>query len=168
MITYDRLWEIMNEKNITTDALIHKYGISASQISRWKHGEDMKLSTLNKLCSILDCEPSDILSYTHDKISSVVLRDREIMFVSEQDTPKSQPVNEGSRTHSERPQHQLAANLKRLLEEKDMTPRELSVLSGVPLPTIRNIQYARTKNSRTDTLSAIADAFGVSIEELME
>ena len=167
MITYNRLWDLMKDRGITTYALIHKFGISANQINRWKHGEDMKLSTLNNLCTILNCEPSDILRYSRDELSSVVLRDREILYVSEQEKKRTIFSKESSKKREKRPSNQLSENLNRLLKERHMLPRELADLSGVPLPTIRNIQYAKTKNPRTDTLSAIANVLGISIAELV-
>ena len=74
MIDYQRLWDLLKEKGITSYALIHRYGVSSSQINRWKHGEDMRLSTLNLLCSILKCEPSDILTFTPDAYSAADLK----------------------------------------------------------------------------------------------
>ena len=64
----------MKENGITTYALVHRYGVSSSQINRWKHGEDMRLSTLNLLCSILKCEPSDILAFTPDAYAAEDLK----------------------------------------------------------------------------------------------
>ena len=168
MITYQRLWDIMKAKGISTYALIHKFGISANQINRWKHGEDMKLSTLNVLCTILGCEPADILQYSHDELSSVILRDKEVLYVSEQDDafalkngrPKGQPDNKA-------PANRLSETLNHYLKEKNLSPRQLAEQSGVPLPTIRNIQYAKTQNPRTDTLSSIARVLGITIGELM-
>ena len=36
MITYDRLWETMKEKQITQYRMIRYYGVSASQLGRLK------------------------------------------------------------------------------------------------------------------------------------
>ena len=166
MIAYQRLWDLMKEKGVSTYTLIHTYGISSNQINRWKHGADMKLSTLNSLCGILECEPSDILTYTRDDVFSIQLRDREVMLVSETkaDTPRRVPVEKSAKN----PSHPLGDKLNRIMKERGIPARLLSKQSGIPLPTIRNIQYGRTTNPRTETLISLAQALGVSLEELME
>ncbi len=168
MITYDNLWIVMKEKGVSTYALIHKYGISSNQINRLKHGEDIKLSTLNTLCVILNCEPSDIISYIPENLYPLILQDKEILYVADKND-RAVPLSISDKVPSEeKPDHgPLSRNLNRLLKAKKMTPRSLANLSGVPLPTIRNIQYGKTKNPHASTLRAIADILEVSISDLI-
>lgn len=63
MITYDKLWETMKEKNISQYKLIHTYGISPSQITRLKRNESVSTNTIDLFCQILDCDISDIMTY---------------------------------------------------------------------------------------------------------
>ena len=63
MIVFDRLWKTMKEKNVTQYKLIHKYGISPSQITRLKRNENINSHTVNMLCEILDCRVEDIMEY---------------------------------------------------------------------------------------------------------
>lgn len=67
MISYDNLWEIMKEKKITQYKLIYHYGLSTSLINRLKKNLPITTSTLDKLCQILDCEVSDIITYSRSE-----------------------------------------------------------------------------------------------------
>lgn len=64
MIVYDKLWETMKLKGITQYALIKKYNISPAQITRLKRNESVSTNTIDMFCDILQCDVSDILTYT--------------------------------------------------------------------------------------------------------
>ena len=66
MIVFDKLWDTMKAKNISTYALREKYGIDSSYIRRLKANGSVETKTLNKLCSILDCKLEDIAEYVED------------------------------------------------------------------------------------------------------
>ena len=66
MISYAPFWETLNKKNVSTYDLIYKQGVLANTIHRMKHGEPITTKTINDLCSILDCQVSDILTYVKD------------------------------------------------------------------------------------------------------
>ena len=51
----------MLAKNRTTYDLIYKQGVPANTIHRMKHGKPITTTTLDELCSILDCEVCDII-----------------------------------------------------------------------------------------------------------
>ncbi len=63
MICYDPLWETMKRKKATTYTLQVKGNISSSTIRRMKAGESVSTNTLDALCTLLDCEISDIIKY---------------------------------------------------------------------------------------------------------
>ena len=64
MITYDRLWQTMQEKGVSQYALIKKHHISPSQITRLKRNESVSTNTIDRLCEILGCKVEDIMEYT--------------------------------------------------------------------------------------------------------
>lgn len=66
MIAYDKLWETMKKKGITTYVLREKGGIDSKTVRRLKANENMETKTLNKLCSVLDCKLEDIAEYIKD------------------------------------------------------------------------------------------------------
>ncbi|MDE6435340.1 MAG: helix-turn-helix transcriptional regulator [Lachnospiraceae bacterium] len=63
MVSYQPLWETMQQKGITTYALINKYGILSKTIYNLKHDKNITTSTIETLCTILECTPNDILTF---------------------------------------------------------------------------------------------------------
>lgn len=53
----------MKERGINNRTLAERLGLTEVHISRLKHGnvKAIRLDTLYALCSVLDCEPGDIL-----------------------------------------------------------------------------------------------------------
>lgn len=66
MIIFDRLWETMKEKGISTYTLREKYNIDSRTIRRLRANENATTNTLNTLCEILDCGLQDIAEYVKD------------------------------------------------------------------------------------------------------
>ena len=64
MVSYEPLWKTMEDKNITTYALIHKYGINPRTIYNLKHNQGITVFTLERLCEILQCTPNEVLEFT--------------------------------------------------------------------------------------------------------
>ena len=67
MIVYDVFWETIKRKNISTYALINKYNISPPTIDRLRHNKPLRTTTLDDLCTILDCKLQDIAIYKPNK-----------------------------------------------------------------------------------------------------
>lgn len=63
MVSYAPLWKTMQEKGITTYALINQYKIQSKTIYNLKHGKNVTTATLESLCKILNCTPNDILTF---------------------------------------------------------------------------------------------------------
>ena len=67
MITYDKLWVTMKEKQMSQYRLIRYYGFSAGQIGRLKKNMYASTHTLEVLCQILNCRIEDIVEYIPDE-----------------------------------------------------------------------------------------------------
>ena len=63
MIVFDKLWETMRKKGISTYVLIEKHNIDTRTIRRLKANKNTTTDTLNKLCDILDCGLEDIATH---------------------------------------------------------------------------------------------------------
>ncbi len=66
MICFDKLWETMRRKNVSTYQLREQCGIDSKTIRRLKANENMETKTLNKLCKVLECKLEDIAEYISD------------------------------------------------------------------------------------------------------
>ena len=67
MITFDKLWETMKEKNISQYKLIKEYGISSGQLDRLRKNGNINTYTINQLCGILGCSIEEIMEYHKDE-----------------------------------------------------------------------------------------------------
>lgn len=67
MMSYDKLWKVMEEKGVTQYALIKKYRVSPGQITRLKRNESVSTHTIEMFCKILDCQVGEIMEYIPDK-----------------------------------------------------------------------------------------------------
>lgn len=56
---------MLAKKKMSVTELADKIGLTLANVSLLKNGKvkAIRLSTLNKICEILDCQPSDILEY---------------------------------------------------------------------------------------------------------
>ena len=62
MITYEKLWKMMQEKSVSQYRL-HAEGISNSTLTRLRRNESVNTETIDKLCRILECDVGDIMEY---------------------------------------------------------------------------------------------------------
>ena len=62
---------MLAKRKMSVTELSEKVGITLANISVLKNGKAkaIKLSTLTKLCSVLDCQPGDILEYRDEQDS---------------------------------------------------------------------------------------------------
>ena len=67
MIVYDKLWKTMQAKGVSQYKLIRTYGISTGQLDRLRKNGSVSTYTLNQLCSILNCDLSEIAEYVADE-----------------------------------------------------------------------------------------------------
>ena len=63
MIVYDRFWQTLKQKGISTYVLDKKYHVPSSTLQRLRANRPLTTTTLNDLCVILNCELEDIAQY---------------------------------------------------------------------------------------------------------
>lgn len=66
MIKYDKLWETMKRRGISEYALYTYYNVNRSQLFRLRHNRNVEVNTIDKLCTILQCDVSDIMEHVPD------------------------------------------------------------------------------------------------------
>lgn len=66
MIRFDKLWKVMEQKQVSTYQLREQCGIDSKTIRRLRANENMETKTLNKLCAALHCKLEDIAEYVED------------------------------------------------------------------------------------------------------
>ena len=66
MISYKPFYETLSKKKISTYRLINQFGVSRSLLDRLKHDKPISTTTINDLCTFLDCNVEDILVFTKE------------------------------------------------------------------------------------------------------
>ena len=68
---YDKLFELLKEKGITTYKIRQENLISQAALTKMKNGDgNIDTRTLERLCSVLHCQPGDIMEYVEEGESS--------------------------------------------------------------------------------------------------
>jgi len=62
-IKYDKLFELMKVKGLTTYRIRQDNIISQSALQSLREGKSVTLDTISALCKALSCQPGDILEY---------------------------------------------------------------------------------------------------------
>ena len=67
IISYAPLWKTLEKKNITQYQLIHKYNFSTGTLDALRKNKSVTLNTLHDLCSIIDCDISDVVEFIKEE-----------------------------------------------------------------------------------------------------
>ncbi len=63
MISYKKLFLMMEEREISKEKLKKEIGISSATMAKLSKNEEVAMSTIQSLCNYFDCQPGAILSY---------------------------------------------------------------------------------------------------------
>lgn len=60
---------MLAKRKMSVGELADKVGFTMANVSLLKNGKikALKISTLNKLCEVLECQPGDLLEYVNDE-----------------------------------------------------------------------------------------------------
>ncbi len=65
VVDYSPLWDTMKKKGVTQYALIQA-GVDRRTLDWLKKNKNITMLTLEKLCTTLDCSPSDVVRFVQD------------------------------------------------------------------------------------------------------
>ncbi len=68
MISYKPFWRTLEKRNLNQYVLCEQYEISRSLLDKLRHDKDVRLSTIDRLCEILDCSIEDIVEIVREDI----------------------------------------------------------------------------------------------------
>lgn len=63
MISYNKLWKLLIDKELNKKELIKLSGVSSSSIAKMSKGQNVTTSVLCKICEVLNCDFKDIMEY---------------------------------------------------------------------------------------------------------
>ena len=67
MIVFDKLWENMKRKGVSTYKLRENCLIDSRTIKRLRENGSVETKTLDKICDLLDCNIEDIVTHIKRK-----------------------------------------------------------------------------------------------------
>lgn len=65
-IKYDKLFELMKEKELTTYRIRKDKIISEGTLQKLRGGKAVSTESIVSLCKALNCQPGDIMEYVED------------------------------------------------------------------------------------------------------
>lgn len=60
-VSYNRLWKLLIDKNMSKTQLIKDAGISTNAMAHLGKNEDVRVEVLVKICAALNCSMNDIM-----------------------------------------------------------------------------------------------------------
>ena len=63
MFKYDKLFEMMNSKGISTYKLREECILDSKTVRRLRANENVEMKTLDRICCFLDCKIEDIVEH---------------------------------------------------------------------------------------------------------
>ena len=67
-VSYNRLWKLLIDKNMSKTQLIKKAGISTNAMAHMGKNEDVRVEVLVKICDALECTLDDIMELVPDQL----------------------------------------------------------------------------------------------------
>lgn len=86
---YDKLWELLKRNNYTKEKLRIKIKSAPNTIAKMGRNESVPLDIIDRICTVLDCTPNDIIEY----IPPINISVGDILDVSELHSQLSQSKN---------------------------------------------------------------------------
>ena len=68
-ISYKKLWKLLIDRDMKKQDLRTITGISSSTLAKMSRGENISTSVLTKICTVLNCDVSDIMEMVISEIS---------------------------------------------------------------------------------------------------
>lgn len=63
MIAYYKLLDMLNKRNISKLELMEMASISRETLAKLSKNESVTIQTIDKICTVLKCQPGDILEW---------------------------------------------------------------------------------------------------------
>lgn len=68
MVSYNKLWKLLIDKDLNKKELIKLSGVSSSSIAKMTKGQNVTTDVLCKICEVLVCDFKDIMEYIKKEI----------------------------------------------------------------------------------------------------
>ncbi len=62
-VNYDKLWNVLQEKDMTKTELREAAGVSFNVLAKMKKKETISMESMGKICTVLDCNVGDVMDF---------------------------------------------------------------------------------------------------------
>ena len=62
-VSYNKLWKVLIDKNMSRTQLLKEAKISTNAMAKMGKNQEVRMETLIKVCGVLDCKIDDIVDY---------------------------------------------------------------------------------------------------------
>lgn len=62
-LKYNKLWKLLIDKNMTKTDLRQLVGLSQGTLAKMSKGQNVNVSTLDRICIVLGCQLTDIVEF---------------------------------------------------------------------------------------------------------
>lgn len=70
-ISYNGLWKMLIDRNMYKKDLAAELNISSATMAKMGKGESVSMDVLERICSYLDCNIGDIMSFEKEDVKDV-------------------------------------------------------------------------------------------------
>lgn len=68
-LSYNRLWKLLIDRNMSRQDLRGRVGLSASTMAKLAKGDNVNTATLVRICQTLECDIADITNVVGEPLS---------------------------------------------------------------------------------------------------
>lgn len=69
MLKYDKLFALLESQGRAPTNWLRQNGIHAMTVNALRKGESVRTESIDKICSLLDCQPGDIMEYVPETVT---------------------------------------------------------------------------------------------------
>ena len=66
-VSYNRLWKLLIDKKMSKAEMRKAADIAPNTLTRMRKNEEVTLTVLSRICSVLDCDFGDIVEYINEE-----------------------------------------------------------------------------------------------------
>ncbi len=66
-VSYNRLWKLLIDKKMSQAEMRKAADIAPNTLTRMRKNEEVTLTVLSRICSVLDCDFGDIVEYINEE-----------------------------------------------------------------------------------------------------
>ncbi len=68
-ISYNKMWKLLIDKNMKRKDLKEKAEVSQNVMARLSKNQSVTMETMEKICSVLQCDIGDVMEFVFDEIA---------------------------------------------------------------------------------------------------